>query len=98
MAKIRLAILKDCSYIGVAWIDKKAGGQAMRINIPRRKQEILKNILLNGIDFPEGVAKTAGKIAETRSGVIYKRPSLILPASAVEPEGQEQPAPKIITE
>lgn len=97
MSKIRMALMKECSYVAVAWIDKSGVGQAIKINLPRRKQEVLQRALKEGIDFPEPKPQKQapkGAYATTESDILYKKPSLILPASAVEET--DQPGPKII--
>ncbi len=91
MSKIRMALLKDFTVVGIAWLDKTGVGQAIRINIPRRKQAIIKKAVAEGLEFPtaKAIPKNNGPIAQTDSGVVYKKPSLILPADLAG-----QPAPK----
>lgn len=88
MSKLRIALLKDCSVVAVAWIDKSGVGQAIKINIPGRKQKIIRQALAEGIDFPEPKAAPEkvdhGPLTETPSGILHKKPSLIIPASALE--------------
>lgn len=92
MSKIRMALMNDCAYIAIAYIHKSGQGQAIRINLPRRKQELLQKVLKDGLDFPDSKpVKPASKIGQTDAGVVYKKPSLIIPASAMD---QPMPQPQ----
>lgn len=62
MSKIRIAILKNCTVIGVAWLDKSGAGQAIKINIPTRKQGVIRRALRDGIDFPKVAKEEASKL------------------------------------
>ncbi len=86
MSKIRMALLKDCSIVAVAWIDKSGVGQAIKINIPGRKQKIIRQALVEGKHFPESAPPKVdhGPLTETPSGILHKKPSLIIPDSALE--------------
>ena len=97
MSKIRMALLKDCATIGIAWIDASGVGQAIRVNVPRRKQEMIKRALKEGRDFPQAKQRPTGPMGKTEGGIVYKKPSLILPADAVESEEGQDAGPKIIT-
>ena len=96
MSKIRMALLKDCATIGIAWIDASGVGQAIRVNVPRRKQEMIKRAIAEGKHFPEPKARPTGPIGKSEGGILYKKPSLILPADAAEAQDSEESGPKII--
>ncbi len=83
MSKIRLAILKNCTIIGVAFINKQGQGEAIKINIPNRKQEIIRRALKEGLDFP----KSEPKKEESK---------LILPASELLRQESEKTGEPII--
>lgn len=92
MSKIRMALLKNCEVIGVAWVDKSGVGQAIKINVPRRKQEVIRRAIKEGIDFPkEKKAEPVAPVGETESGVLYKKPSLILPADLRNDQPEKRP-------
>lgn len=84
MSKIRMALLKNCSVIGIAWLDKNGTGQVIRINIPNRRQEIIRRVLKEGIDFPNVKKEEPSK--------------LILPASELLRQEAEKAGKPIIAE
>lgn len=87
MSKIRMALLKNCTMIGIAWLDKSGAGQAIKINIPRRKQEVIIRALKEGIDFP----KSAPANKE-------EAPKIILPAGELLRQESEKNGTPLIKE
>lgn len=83
MTKIRMALLKNTTIIGIAWLNKEGQGEAIKINIPVRKQTIIRRALKEGLDFPT---------------VKHEPSKLILPAAVLNAQDAEKAGKSIIAE